>query len=326
MRVVLFILALFIAPTVCMAADYKPGSAGYLHADCQRVLAESGNLADAHNSFCGAFTEGYFMGVTASSSLRLPEPNKDDPCFEDKTREYKRINERFCAALPTYNLKKDTPASMIHKIANMVELWAAQNTDKLNEPAAEVLGSFLQPGTFCDSLPAPEVDVAINLKLERLGWNEIFAVKGLVSHDGKYKRCVKEIEEFKDDPVGFRGTRCGAEVSGFIAGLYASDHLNGPTQTPKPECKKQIERLYNSVNPRETMCVKSSTHPLYVAKVFVENYELIRGNPGLLNGIDLFDPGALGAVGYETIYRGFMCRNEAEKKSRSGAGLTPPKF
>lgn len=317
MRLVLLFLALFLAPELCVAADYKPGSAGYLYEDCKQILGGAEDLKDAHDSYCGAFIEGYFMGVMASSSLKLPPPSEEDPCFEDKTREYARINERFCQALPTYDSKGDTPEQLIRKIVDMVELWGAQNKSRFDQPAISLLGTLLQPGSLCNSLPAPETETPVSKALLKLGWSDVFGIKGLVSHEKKYKQCLKDIEEFGKKPTEFKGSKCGAEVSGFIAGLYASDHLDKPSQTPIAQCVKPIERLYSSVNPRKTMCVKKSTHPLYVARVFVENYKLIRGNPGLLNGISLFDPGALGAVGYETIYRGFMCRNEAEKKAKA---------
>lgn len=318
MKLLPFILAFFLmVPSISAASSYRPGSAGYLYEDCKTTLESAKSLKHAHDTYCGAFIEGYFMGVMASSSLRLPEPNEDDPCYDDKAREYKRINERFCPKLPTYDDKQDTPEAMMRKIVDMVDFWANRNDARLNASAIDVLGGLLQPGPLCDALPAPKSDVPVSDALLDLGWRDVFGVKGLVSHDDKYEQCVADIKEFGDNPSKFKGSRCGAEVSGFIAGLYASDHLKGPSQTPAAQCVKPIERLYASVNPRKTMCVKPKTHPLYVARVFVENYKLIRGNPGLLNGIDLFDPGALGAVGYETIYRGFMCRNEAEKRARA---------
>lgn len=316
MKFIFAFLVLCFVPLTSAAADYKPGSAGYLYENCKEILAKAENLKMAHDSYCGAFIEGYFMGVMASGSLKLPMPSEDDPCFEDKTREYTRINERFCTKLPTYQSKQDTPESLIRQIVDTIELWKNKNETNLDKPAINYLSELLQPGKLCDSLPAPKSDVEISSALLKLGWADIFSVKKLVSHQKKYDQCVSDIEEFGDSPTAFKGSRCGAEVSGFITGLHASDHLDAPIKQPAEQCTKQIERLYNSVNPRETMCVKKTTHPLYVARVYVENYALIRGNPGLLNGIDLFDPGALGAVGYETIYRGFMCRNEAEKRAK----------
>ena len=134
MRILIIFLALILGPNFAVAADYPPGSVGYLYEDCKQVLAQAESLKDAHKSYCGTFAEGFLMGVMSSSSLRLPEPAPDDPCYEDKAREYARINNRFCQKLPTYNAKDERPEALIHAVVNLAEQWAEQNEGIFNEP------------------------------------------------------------------------------------------------------------------------------------------------------------------------------------------------
>lgn len=315
MRFILFIVALVFVPCLTLAAEYKPGSVGYLYQDCKKALAESDSLRAAHGTYCGAFAEGYFMGVLSTSGFKLPAPNEGDQCFADKQREYQRLNERFCPALPGYDPKQDKAGETVYSVVDTVMLWARVNKGRFHQPATRALGSLVQPGAFCEKLPAPAVEVEINPGLLDLRWRDILGAKSLVSHKGKYEQCKADIETAKGRRSAFKATRCGAEITGFIAGLYASDHVHEPKASSAAQCAKPIERLYNSINPAKTMCVKRTTDPLYVARVFVENYELIRGQRRLLASMDVFDHGALGAVGYETIYRGFLCRNEFERRA-----------
>lgn len=317
MRVLLTIIVFVLSSGIAQAEDYKPGTAGYLYNQCLKLVVGSGTpkLEDLHDTYCGHFVEGYVMGALSSSSFKLSEPNEEDPCFEDKTREYEHINNRFCPNIMHFDALKTTAGDLIRQIIDVSVFWAEQNKDKLNQPAAEVLSGLVQTGAFCDQLPAPHAEYVLN-GITTWQWPPLLNAKILVSHKKKYKQCQADIEAAKGDRAAFKATKCGAEITGFIAGLYASDNVYTPVQTPSKQCAKQIDRLYNGLNPAKSMCVKKNTDPLYIARIFTENFEFIGGAPGFFDGMDFFDPGALGAVGYETIYRGFLCRNEFERQQK----------
>ena len=66
-------------PALAQAKDASAGSTAYVYESCKAALRDSADLKSIHATYCGAFAEGYFMGVMASSTLKLPAPDPKDP-------------------------------------------------------------------------------------------------------------------------------------------------------------------------------------------------------------------------------------------------------
>ena len=327
MRLVLPItlLLLILFQQNAYAQSYPAGTAGFLFEDCKTTLIESQSLKDAHNSYCGAFIEGYVMGLMLTNQGDIPKPNISDPCRIDKERAFTHINNRYCTRFPSITPENTSAGHMIEIIANVIGEWANHNPLLLKRSAVEALEPLLAPGKFCDHINEDMINskdtaLPVNNALKNIGWTDLLSAKGLVSIERKNKQCETDIKNSNGNHRAFKGTKCGGEILGFMAGLRSSNHLQKTriksTAQATEKCKKPLNRVYDGFNVANTMCVRSHTDPLLIARIFTQNYELIRGKPQKEWGwADLFDAGDLGAVGYETIYRGFLCRNEAELKA-----------
>lgn len=307
--------------TGAQAADYKPGSLGYVYEDCRRALAESANVQEIYASYCGAFIEGYFTGAMIANAAALPQPNAQDPCYEDKKREYERINARLCQNLPKYDPKKISAERIVNDAVDLVSRWmdyirmTNPKSDPLAQPAAGAMGSLLAPGRFCDSLAqssaTQNTEVYINPALGKLSWNDYMGIQNQVTLMKKYEQCKRDFDGSGLDRKKFRASRCGAEIMGFIAGINSTAHLRPPEKTENPACGKEIARLYRSVNSAQSMCAPPETDALLVAHVFLERVETMpprefNKDPGFANLKHV------GAIGAETIYRGFLCARKSQ--------------
>ncbi len=215
-----------ISPAI--AANYEPGSVGYLYRDCAYALEESKNPKEFLNSYCGGFVEGYGMGTMVSNSIQLGEPNTKDPCHDVKQKEYERINTRLCRNLPDYRDAKTPPGIIIQTVADIVFRW--QEMLKKNKqmavfkmPIAEQINDIVTPGKFCESVSTYQViqnpGFVINPGLMNANWYDF--VKSVPSTlQNKYDQCAADLEK-----ENFSETRCAAEIEGFIAGLYSIQHL-----------------------------------------------------------------------------------------------------
>lgn len=257
------------------------------------------------------------MGLMVVNTGELPEPNEQDPCHHDKTQAFAKINGRFCENLPKFNADTNGAGDMVETIAHLIAKWASAHPTKLNENAITALEDLLKPGRFCNNFKKLKTEkLEIHENLKKLTWAQLLGAKSLVSLEKKNKGCTTDIKRSKLKPTAFKATLCGAEILGFVSGMRSTAHLQENRTQAAPSCKKPIQRLYDGLDVGQTMCVRQNTDPLLVARIFTKNFKLIRGQPSFWAFSDLFDAGALGAVGYETIYRGFLCRNEAELRAR----------
>jgi hypothetical protein len=299
------------------AASYKPGSVGYVYEDCKQAIERGTNLEDIYQTYCGAFVEGYFAGASVSNWIQLPEPAPGDPCAAEKQVEYDRINNRICKNFPDYTQKDVNAGFMIRTASEIIARWTGflKNTNKTNDAlknlAVRELDTLLAPGPFCDDLgkmtvsqtPLPQVNSA----LKNIEWSKYLDIQKQVTLARKYKQCRTDLESADGNKNKFAASWCGAEISGFIAGLHSTAHLQKNRSTPSPSCAKEIDRLYRSLDVTQSMCVKPDTDLTSVAEIFLRRFEAgITKNQGFLNS------GNLGAVGYETIYRGFLCVNQKQ--------------
>lgn len=304
-------IVLLLLPLSVQAKSYKAGSVGYLYDSCANMLAEGTKLEDVYKTYCAAFLEGYFAGASVSNWIQLPPPQSNDPCAEEKAREYERINARVCPHFPNYMDKSATPEFMITTASEIVQRWIAFNlkTDKnfLKRRVADVVGDLIQPGAFCDSLsqkaPTKIEPMNINPALLGIKWEAYLKIQNDVTLERKYAQCKGDLERWKVDPkFSFDVSWCGGEIDGYIAGLRSTSKLQeGRTENSKA-CGKQIDRLYKSLNVTQSMCVAENVKSTDVAEIFLKRYEAgIKKDQGFAN------LKSLGAVGYETVYRGFLC-------------------
>lgn len=301
---VFWIASLTLAMTnVAHAQTYKPGSIGYVYEDCAKALVLSASPKDFFNTYCGGFVEGYGMGVLSANNINLGQPNPLDPCAGQKKKEYARIEARLCENLPDFRSGKTPPGIILQTAAEIVARWKnylkkSKKLDLLRKPAIPEINALVTPGKFCDEQAralANSDPVKINESLLRANWYDfVRSGTGTLAH--KYDRCKKDL-----DGKNFISTRCGAEITGFIAGLYSTAHLQKRPPV-KGACKKEIDRLYNSLDMAGTMCLKADINPVLPAQLFLQRVDSLRAA-----GRNLNEPG-LGAAGYQSIYYGLLCR------------------
>lgn len=309
-RIWLFIALVFV-PASAYAKSYKAGSIGYLYDSCSNMLTEGTKLEDIYQTYCAAFLEGYFAGASVSNWIQLPPPQKNDPCAEEKAREYERINARMCTHFPNYMDKNATPEFMIITASEIVQRWIAfnlQNDKKfLSRPAADVMGDLIQTGAFCDTLaqkkPLKLEPIKINPALLKIKWEAYLKIQNDVTLDRKYAQCKGDLERWKIDPkFSFDVSWCGGEINGFLAGLRSTSKLQDNRAENSKICSKQIDRLYKSLDITQTMCVSKDIKSTDIAEIFLKRYE-----QGITKDQGFANLKSLGAVGYETVYRGFLC-------------------
>lgn len=318
-------LFLFIALVAALAGSahatespivYKPGSVGYLYEDCRKVLSTGTELKNLYESYCGSFVEGFFTGAMIAHSINIPPPSPQDPCAADKQKEYDRITNRLCKNLPQYEPKTIKAGEVLGTVGSIVTQWVEfqqktnPKSDPLAQPATAMLGEVLQPGKFCDTLGKNLADdsnaIFINPPLFDLGWKDYLAVRDHISIKRKYDQCLADYNAAKDESTPFKSTRCSAEITGFIAGLGSTSNLQDREPPANPACGKELDRLYRSLDMRTATCVEPGTDPMLVAHIFLERVENMPGQE-FEKSQKFVSLKSLGAVGYESIYRGFLC-------------------
>lgn len=308
------------------AANYDPGTVGYLYERCREDLHQSASLGEAFGSYCGGFAEGYIAGIIAASPPTLPEPSKDNPCYSDMKVAFERLNNRFCPALP-FDFRSNTSIeALVGNVLDVTSAWVREG--QLDQGAdffrkdVSATAEIIQPGSFCKAYeeskeqPQSEPLLKANPALYSLRWSDLHAVTMVSSEESKYNQCAQDLRYSAKDRTKFLTTRCGAEISGFLAGLKTMDHLNAEPVAASPSCQKQLRRLYRSVDSDRTMCVDGRTHPYTVARIYIDNFKLISQSGSVMPASSFLDLGALAAPGYQTIYRGFLCRNKQELERR----------
>ncbi len=308
----LFLLPFFLLPSALThAAPYKPGTVGYLYESCKSALESSQTIETFDQTYCGGFIEGYMVGVAANAAT-IPPPPADDVCFADKKAAFDHINKRFCANLPNYQTASLSDIqSIAPTAANIFFRWIEYLEEKsgkkaLQKPVAQELNAMIGGGKFCNSLgakkTAPVETPAMSEALKNfsvLSYIDIMRKKTLKD---KYESCKRDYETSNVKTNPFRGTRCGAEITGFLAGILSGADAMATMPEPSKPCEKPIRRLTRALDVRETMCVSAKTNPATVAKKFMERAELLSAEN------DLSAMSGYGGAAYQPVFFGLMCR------------------
>ena len=296
---------------VVHAAEYKPGSMGYLYDDCAKALVMSATPHDFLNTNCGHFLEGYGMGVLTAVGTDPGAPNPADPCAPALQKEYDRITGALCPHLPDYRDAKTPPATILRAASTIAAHWherAARLTKKspLKKQANPAINALITPGAFCtaqDKALAVRAPLAINPSLLQANWFDFVRTQTGTLAD-KYTRCQVDLQASELKETNFAATPCGLEITGFLAGLQVSAPLFDRPASTGP-CAKPIKRLYDSYNILDKTCVTSKTDPARVARLFLARVDQMRAR-----GENLGQSG-LGAAGYQALYFGDLCRDQA---------------
>jgi hypothetical protein len=287
-------------------AAYEPGTVGYLYRDCAIALENSKNPKEFLSTYCGGFVEGYGMGVLVSNAVTLGDPNPADPCADAKKKEYEHINARLCRNLPDYRDPSTPPGTILSTVAETVFRWQEQLKKNkqmkiFKKPAAQEINTIITPGKFCERMQESTVmqnpGFVINPGLLNANWFE-FVQSVPVTIEQKAAQCTFDLAK-----ENFTETRCGAEIVGFIAGLYSMEHLQKRESAAGP-CAKEIDRLYESLDMPGKMCVDKNTAPQAVAHAFLRRAESMKKS-----GQSLHISG-FGGAGYQSIYYGFLCKKQ----------------
>ncbi len=291
------------------AEEYKPGTVGHLYENCRLALESATKYTELQETYCGAFSEGYFWGASASNWV-LPMTAEEGPCAEEKKREWERINNRFCGNFPKMDENNATTGDALKSATDIVTRWIAfekqhSENDPLKRGTLREVNGLVQPGSFCDSLSktyvVQESPFAINPALMKINLRDFMKAKSNMTMKAKYERCRGDVDYAAGDPEKFLSTKCGAEISGYISGVYSTQYLQKNRAELPDECRKPIDRLYKNLDVKQSMCVSYDTNPLWVAEIFLKKYPEFKGLDD--------QPGSIGDL---IIMRSFLC---AEKNA-----------
>jgi hypothetical protein len=307
-RVLLLFLIILAFPA--RAEEYAPGTVGHLYENCRYALEGATKYTELQETYCGAFSEGYFWGVVTSNWI-LDTNVQDGPCAEEERRERERINNRLCRNfIETDNekFKNLTTGDALKTATDVVTRWIefekrGADKDPLKRGTLREVNKIIQPGPFCDSLTkdyvVQETPFVINPALMKTNLMDFMKAKAGMSMESKYERCKRDAEFAAGDAEKFLSTKCGAEISGYISGVHSTQHLQENRAELSPECKKPIDRLYKNLDVTQSMCVSYDTNPLWVAEIFIKKFPEFKS------------PSNQGGIGNLIIYRGFLCAEKA---------------
>lgn len=286
---------------------YKPGTVGYLYDNCRLALEGATKYTELQETYCGAFSEGYFWGVLASNWIIPYE--QTGPCAEEEKREWERINNRFCSNFPKLD-DKTTTGDALKSATDIVTRWISfekqmSDSDPLKRGTLREVNGLVQPGPFCDSLSksyvVQESPFVINPALMKINLRDFMKAKSNMTMKAKYERCKRDMEYAAGDAGKFLSTKCGAEISGYISGVHSTQHLQKNRAELTEECRKPIDRLYKNLDVTQSMCVSYDTNPLWVAGIFIEKFQEFKNIEK--------EPGGIGGL---IIWKGFLCAEKAD--------------
>ena len=320
---VFFLCFAFLLPMSAKAQDYQPGTLGYYVQNCREVLANANDLAEVYKSSCGAFAEGYYSGVmiAAGQELKSPPPMHDG-CDKVRAEEYQNLNHAICPNLPIPKGADFFSPALLKTPALMLEDWlsykkAQGDSAPMSRPIEDVLNELVRPGSFCDHLAHFDASRPYPLSpaLSQMNKGQILSFVRTLQKEDKTKRCEMDTGRFGGAPQMFPATRCGSEILGFMTGVQALSYLQPDYKDMPAACRKEIKRLYKSYDPRETMCLRPDTDPFKVALLYTGNAKMIKTASGRGNGWLDFDLYRAGELGYEVIYKGFLCRAQQQRNN-----------
>ncbi len=298
------------------AGDFRPGSVGYLRDSC-RAAFNYGSAAKFSASYCAGFIEGYITGFLNANWITLAE-KRGDPCRKEKKAAYGRINDRFCPALK----KRFTLKFMADPFMTTVELffrWTSFASPRtLRQPATERINDVLRDPEFCSYLGDSRNDgnfvLEVNPAVAAFDWKSYIGDKSPKLLLDSYYECKDALDRSKRKPEAFAKTRCAAVITGYIAGIHSTQHIQNRAPAPGA-CGKELDRLYKNLDIPGSTCTPADTDPLRVAKVFIGLFEADPETKAIsYNGANLAQSPikGYGAAGYRTIYFGKLCSHAGQ--------------
>lgn len=282
-RAVLFFLTFAlgsILPAKASAQAYEPGTIGYVYESCMASLRESESAEEFEKSYCGYFIAGTMVGLLHSNYILLTEPEETDPCKQAKNKEYDRINSRWCKNIEE-KLEGDKPEThfiILKEWGDFLKLEGkAENIFVLPVTMAwrysQINGkSFC---TYVDEMKAEDLGKEVINPDVLKGFVKNFDT-GTTTLMAEYESCRNDIRMAAGNSQKFAETKCGAEILGFIAGLFSTEHLQYNRGEVIPSCKKEIDDLYENLDVTARSCIKENTSPLWLAGLFVQSVDELR--------------------------------------------------
>lgn len=274
MRYIFSALALLILLAAPAAADeYAPGTVGYLYEDCRRaVMADS--AAAFQDSYCFHFGIGYAFGAL-SAQRSLPAPDASDPCHADRLNLHTQREGLLCPIVaypPPYALQSPVLAAL-HMFFAWIEEQQDNAADILHRPATTALNAILAPGAFCDRAMAYRgrpFPYDINPAVSRFAGNVLAVRKAVMA-----RTTATTVEQCRADsaaPDRFRTSNCGAEITGYLTGIYAQHIPAAERLAARNEsCAPALGRIYQSLDVGQYRCHAPGTEPLLLALAYIRD-------------------------------------------------------
>jgi len=336
MRLLLWgLLALMLMPSTSYSAEqnlpiYAPGTIGYLYEDC-KISFKKDTTDEFFTTYCGGFFEGLIAGSFVSNYILLLEPSDSDPCANDKKIANDIINSRFCLKGGIYsshsNNKRKARINFLSETFKLFSMWLEYN-GRYRDPSeimnADIIADFMTFATdtdFCAYLEENEPEynpIEINQTLLETDWSKAFFDDSKRKWIDTYNQCQTDILSSNNNSAGFKRTRCGAEITGYLTGLNSTSHLQSRRPDSSPSCRSEISALFDEIDVMRRSCVTDRTDPLYIAKIFIKTTEsAIAGkchNAGEQhypkNSDFLYTTSVTGFAGYLPIWYGEVCKEQ----------------
>lgn len=258
-------LTLISAAAPAAAEDYAPGTLGYLHANCREAV-QSETVDNLVGSYCARFFSGYVQGYMRANWI-VPGGDAKDPCHAEMTRQYEHIENRTCQTVrnrPAFT-KTEPILSVMHMFFGWVDFLKENGQDdKLQKPAAAVFNDMIRPGPYCAVMENFSGDLTryeLSPALHKIRNNPIVLKKAydaLIARPAQ-EQCARD----SANPDAFRASLCGAEVSGYIAGMNSTKWIQENKLPAQNEsCQPGVTRLYNTLDAPARTCIRPETDPV----------------------------------------------------------------
>lgn len=294
MRLVLFFVLFFVFSSPALANNYRAGSAGFLMEECQKAL-KSRTAIEFLDSYCGSFLSSYAMGAFTANYILLADKT-GDRCEEDYKKAYKHIEGRFCPEIGRIfknndNNKKSMPVEFktpfqLFLLMSDYKKSLNEGDEFLNTLAPQAINKTLNEPEFCEylqsiepeNLPQLEINPEFmdsNQQLKLIKNSLDWSSKGEMAVDVE-KQCQADIEYADGSEDKFKATKCSGAISGYIAGLYSTKHLQNNRPDVSLACYDEIDELYERLDITKRDCVSYNMPQLQIAEKSVEQIEKLK--------------------------------------------------
>ena len=284
MRNISFILVLFLASCALETGDksdeqekYAPGTIGYVYESCKVSLEHETTFEAYQRTYCGRFLSGLMVGMINSNWIyRFQKEN--DPCKEARDIAYEHIEARKCNDVEQDENTKNDGSEFYYLIND----WLAYidnsglKQEAFSQPAPKLWRYYTRQNQFCkyraENPDSEKERIIINPALSQdlvKNFKKFFG-SGTVPWDENYEGCKQDLYISKGSRMAFASTPCGAEILGYLAGLYSTKSLQENPPKIEGVCKSDIDALYDELDITARYCYNEDENILKLGSIYLK--------------------------------------------------------